>query len=113
MFHVKAQSRVDVLLPVVEGLAREAKHQVDADILNPDIPQPFYSPSHFLSRMATMQEVQTVVGESLCPHADTIDRQSRQHRCVVLGDVVRIAFYGRLLQISQTECVADSVKQPV
>ena len=85
---------VDVAPPVVDGLTGETEHQVNADILESCLAKHSDGLVHLDGCMTAVQKSQTLIGEGLGPHADTVDWKSRQQSGIFGGDVIRIALDG-------------------
>ena len=100
MFHIECQGFVYVTSPFVDSLSRKTEHQVNADVANTYGAEPFDGCLHIRSLMATMKKVQTLVGKSLHPHADAVDRELGQGLDHLFIQIVRIAFNGCLNDVS-------------
>ena len=94
VLNAKGKRFVDVSLPVVKGFAREAEHEVDADISKASLSQSPDCFNHLMGVVTSMEKAKPFVGEGLCTHADTVDGELRQGGNKLICDVVGIAFDG-------------------
>ena len=83
----------EVVLPVVQGLSRKSEHQIDADIVDALPAQGIDCPVHLGRCVASTEEVQPSVVESLGPHAHPVDGQMAGQP---LRNIVGIALHRHL-----------------
>ena len=85
------------------SLARQAVHEVYADIVYSCLTADPYCIYSLTGVVTTTQEVKQVIIEGLHSHAYAVHAQRAQGSDVIRSNVIRIALYGEFLKIVQAE----------
>ena len=93
MLHIEGKSFLQVISPLVKGLPRKTKYQINRDILYASFSEGFYSRKYLTTLMTSMKEAKPFIRKRLHTHRDTIDAIIRKELCKVVRHIIRVAFY--------------------
>ena len=93
MLHIEGKGFLHIIPPLIEGLPRKAKYQINRDILYTSFSEGFYSRKYLVALMASMKEAKPFIRKRLHTHRDTIDAIISKESCKVVRHIIWIAFY--------------------
>lgn len=94
MLYVEGDGLMEVALPTLVRLARQAVDKVDADVVE-TMPTAAVDGLNGLECVVpSVQQAEGGVVEGLDAHTDAVERQTAEHGHVVIGQVVRVGFEG-------------------
>ena len=92
MGYAECDGLVEAVGPVVERLARQAIHEVDADVGESHPLAAMHGLYGLLCRVATPHELQRAVVKRLYAYTHPIEGQRAQALHILLGEVVGVGF---------------------
>ena len=96
MLNIELQSIFNVIAPLRHRLARKAEHQINGYIPDSSLSQSLNSRPNLTTVMTTAKKTQTLIGECLYTHRDTVDATLYKQLCQFLRHIIRITLYRHL-----------------